>query len=55
MTTLKISDIREWLIDNRDEFQKLKTLKFPPLDNEVYWTYTRLHPFFLAGVPTSHS
>ncbi len=47
MTTLKISDIREWLIDNRDEFQKLKAREYPPLDNEVYWMYTKLHQFIL--------
>ena len=47
MGVLKISDIREWLLDNRDEYQKLKALEFPPFDNEVYWTYNRLHDFIV--------
>ena len=45
MTTLKISDIREWLIDNRDEFQKLKAQEFAPFDNEVFTMYNILHQF----------
>lgn len=42
---LSISDIRKWLLDNRDEYQKLAALEFPPLYNEVYWTYNHLHDF----------
>lgn len=45
MDVLKISDIREWLLDNRDEYQKLKALEFLPLDNEAYWMYNHLHDF----------
>lgn len=42
---LSISDIREWLLDNKYEYRKLKAQEFPPLDNEVYWTYNHLHDF----------
>lgn len=42
---LKLSDIKEWLIDNRKEYQKLKAQKFPPLDNALYWTYQHLYDF----------
>ena len=42
---LKLNDIREWLNDNCDEYQKLKTLDFPPIDNEVYWMYNNLYEF----------
>lgn len=45
MTALKINDINEWLIDNRNEFQKLKAREFPPLGNTIYWTYIHLHDF----------
>lgn len=45
MTILKLSDIRKWLIDNRSEFQNLKAQEFPPINNEVYWTYIRLYRF----------
>jgi len=45
MYNLKINDIREWLIDNRDEYQKLKVQEFPPLDNALYWTYVHLYDF----------
>lgn len=45
MDALKISDITEWLLVNKNEYQKLKTLEFPPLDNQVYWTYFHLQNF----------
>lgn len=45
MTALKIADIREWLIENRDDFQKLKAQQFPPFKNPLYWTYEHLHDF----------
>lgn len=45
MSSLKITDIKEWLIDNRSEYQKLKAQEFPPFDNPLYWTYNHLHDF----------
>lgn len=42
---LTINDIREWLIDNRDEYQKLKSQEFPTYDNALYWTYNQLYDF----------
>jgi hypothetical protein len=45
MKPLKLDDIKQWLIDNRNEYQKLKSQEFPPLNNEVYWMYIRLHRF----------
>lgn len=40
---LKLDDIRIWLIENRNEFQKAKAQEFPPLDNQVYWLYYTFH------------
>lgn len=45
MTALKINDIREWLIDNRSEYQILKSREFPPFDNPIYSTYEHLYDF----------
>jgi hypothetical protein len=45
MISLKLNDIKEWLIDNREEFQKLKAHEFPPFDNALYWTYNHLYNF----------
>lgn len=45
ITLLKINDIKEWLIDNREEYQKLKAEEFPPLNNGLYWTYGHLYDF----------
>lgn len=45
MNLLKIDDLKEWLIDNREEYQKLKAQEFPPFDNALYWTYNHLHDF----------
>ena len=42
---LNITDIKEWLVDNREEYQKLKAQKYPPFDNELYWTYIHLYDF----------
>jgi hypothetical protein len=42
---LKLIDIKEWLVDNRSEYQKLKGQEFPPLDNPLYWTYNHLYDF----------
>lgn len=53
MNVLKIADIREWLIENRNEYQKLKAQGFPPFDNEVYWMYIRLHRF-IEYYPCTH-
>jgi hypothetical protein len=45
MVPLKIKDIREWLIENRNEYQELKAQEFPPFNNEVYWMYEHLKNF----------
>lgn len=45
MSSLKLNDIKEWLIDNRSEYQKLKAQEFPPFDNALYWTYVHLYDF----------
>lgn len=45
MFDLKLSDLKEWLIENREEYQKLKAQEFPPFDNSLYWTYNHLHDF----------
>lgn len=45
MNSLKINDIKEWLVENRDEYQKLKAQEFPPFDNSFYSTYNCLHDF----------
>ena len=42
---LKIQDIKEWLTENRNEYQKLKAEEFPPFDNVLYWTYNHLYDF----------
>jgi len=42
---LTIQDIREWLIDHRAEYQKLKAMEYRPLGNETYFMYTSLHEF----------
>lgn len=39
---MKINRIKEWLIGNKAEFQKLKAKKFPPIDNSFYDTYNCL-------------
>jgi hypothetical protein len=43
--TLKLSDIKEWLIDNKKEYQELKAQEFPPFDNALYSTYNHLYDF----------
>ena len=45
MSSLKLNDIREWLIDNRSEYQKLKAQEFPPVGNVLYWMYSQIHEF----------
>jgi hypothetical protein len=45
MSSLTLNDIKEWLIDNRKEYQKIKARGFPPLDNGLYWTYVHLYDF----------
>jgi len=42
---LKLIDIKEWLIENRSEYQNLKAQEFPPFDNVLYWTYKHLYDF----------
>ena len=45
MSTLKLNDIKEWLIDNRNEYQKLKAQEFPPFGNALYSMYGHLKDF----------
>lgn len=45
MFDLQISDIKEWLMLHRDEFQKLKSQEFPPIGNELYYMYINLREF----------
>jgi hypothetical protein len=45
MMPLKIKDIREWLIENRNEYQKLKAQEFPPFGNERYSMYGHIKDF----------
>ncbi len=45
MQILKINDIKEWLINNRNEYQKLRAQEFPPFDNEMYSMYGHLKDF----------
>lgn len=45
MLALKIADIRTWLIENRNEYQKLKAQEFPPFDNALYTMYGHLKDF----------
>ena len=45
MFDLKLSDLKEWLIENREEYHKLKGQEFPPFDNALYSTYNHLHDF----------
>ena len=45
MITLKLEDIRTWLIENRNDFQKLKAQEFPPFDNALYSMYGHLKDF----------
>jgi len=45
MYPLNLDGIRNWLIENRDEFAEIKIQKFPPFDNALYWTYEHLYDF----------
>ena len=45
MFDLKLSDIKEWLIDNREEYQRSRAQEFPPFDNALYRTYNHLYEF----------
>ncbi|HRD58062.1 MAG TPA: hypothetical protein PK504_08420 [Ferruginibacter sp.] len=45
MFHLKLTDINEWLTDNKIEFENLKSQKFPPVNNDFYWTYNNLYEF----------
>jgi len=45
MTSLTVNDIKEWLIHNRDAYQKLKAQEFPPFFNPLYSTYDDLYEF----------
>lgn len=45
MNSLTLNDIKEWLIDNREDYQKLKAQEFPPFGNEMYSMYGFLKDF----------
>jgi len=45
MITLKLGDIRTWLMENKDDYQKLKAQEFPPFRNEMYSMYGHLKDF----------
>jgi hypothetical protein len=45
MNYLTISDIKEWLIENRNIYQELQAQEFPPFDNPVYSMYFQLRDF----------
>jgi len=45
MQTLTLNEIKCWLIDNRDEYQELKSQEFPPFRNNLYNTYNILSDF----------
>lgn len=53
MIALKLTDIRTWLIDNRDEYRRLKAQEFPPFDNGVYSMYNHLYEF-IKYYPYTH-
>ena len=42
---LTITDIKQWLIENRYEYQKLKSQEFPPFDSVLYFKYEQLSIF----------
>lgn len=42
---LTINDIKEWLIQNRNEYQKLKSQEYPPFNNATYSMYGQLKEF----------
>jgi hypothetical protein len=42
---LTLNDIKKWLIDNREEFQKLKSQEFPIFNNALCWTYNNSYDF----------
>lgn len=43
--TLKLNDIREWLIENANNYQRLREQEFPPIDNPLYSMYGHLKDF----------
>jgi len=43
--TLKLADIKNWLVEHREDYQELKQKEFLPLDNTLYWTYNHLNEF----------
>lgn len=45
MLPLTLNDIKSWLIESKDEYQKLKAQEFPPFDNAVYSMYLQLYEF----------
>lgn len=42
---LKVNDIKEWLIEHRSIYQKMKSQEFPPFGNSVYDMYGHLFDF----------
>lgn len=43
--TINENEIKKWLIDNRQEYKKLKSQEFTSFDNTLYWTYEHLYDF----------
>lgn len=45
MPSLTITDIKDWLLENRNYFQKLKAQDFPPYDDALFSIYSHLIDF----------
>ena len=43
---LKINDIREWLIENANEYERLREQEFPSFDNALYYNVWTLKRFY---------
>lgn len=41
MYPLSLQDIREWIVENRNEYQKLRSEQYPPLGNPIYDLYPK--------------
>ena len=42
---LTINDIREWLLENRAEYKKMKAAKYPDFRHPLFFTYYNLREF----------
>ena len=45
MLPLTLTDIREWLEENRAEYEQLRSSEFPPINDTLYWTFKYLSVF----------